>query len=642
MNALLVRLAMLIAVLGATSAIAAPATAAVAGDLAYTDLGATIRIDGCASGTCPASITIPATLTGKPVTSFQSAAFYNQTTLTSVSFATPSNLTSISDTAFRNTHLTSITIPQGVTSVGDDAFLNVSTLASVTLPASLAAIGSWAFSATGVTAVTLPASLAAMGTGAFSGTTALETLTFTAPSSLTAIPSSAFQQAGITTVSIPDGVTTIGVDAFRSCPRLTQVSIGLGTTTIGAQAFYNTPSLTSVAFPQDGNLTTLGTYAFASSGLLSVDIPDSVTSMGTNAFAGTSSLNNVAIGRGLTEIPQLAFFASGIRSISFASPSAVATINNQAFYGVANLGTITIPSSVAVIGPDAFKSATGLRSVTFAWPSAVTSLGSLTFRDASNLATIDFFGNAPTVAAGALSGTPSSLVIRYLSASTGWTAALDGRTTALAVPWTPATPTATAGDASAAVTTSVAYPSNAPSEITVTAAPGGQSCRISGASGTCTITGLTNDTAYTFTAVATSAAGASSASSASAPVTPSATAAAPSATAVAPERAAATLRVAEPRVSGQSLTTDVTVTGPGVIRQTATRIAAGKRSSTTICSAQRRTKKAGKVTITCVFDARIRAALRRNAIRVRVTTRFTPTNGKATVMTSTLTIPRAR
>jgi hypothetical protein len=472
MNALPARLAMLIAVLIAASVIAAPATAAVEGDLSYTDLGSTIRIDGCATSTCPAAITIPTTLIGKPVTSLATSAFSGQSSLTSVSFATPSNL-------------------------------------------------EW----------------------------------------------------------------------------------------IASAAFYR-------------------------SGLVSINLPDSVTMIGTWAFAETPSLNTVTIGRGLTEIPQLAFFQSGIRSISFVSPSAVTTIDNQSFYGVANLETITIPSSVSVIGTDAFWTATGLRSVVFAWPSAVTSLGSKTFLDASNLATIDFFGNAPTVAAGAFSGTPSSLVVRYLSASTGWTASLDGRATALAAPWTPATPTATAGDASAAVTTSVAFPSNTPSEITVTAAPGGQSCRISGASGTCTITGLTNGTAYTFTAVATSTAGTSSASSASAPVTPSATA-------VAPERAATTLRVAKPRTAGQALTTTVTVTGPGVIRQTATRIAAGKRSST-ICSTQRRTKNAGKVTITCAFDARIRAELRRHAIRVRVTTQFTPTNGKAAVMTSTLTIPRSR
>lgn len=613
MNVLLTRLALLIALLIACSASVAPATAAVAGDLSYTDLGSTIRIDGCATATCPAAITIPATLSGKPVTTLQVAAFYNKTTLTSVAFTTPSNLTSISNTAFRNTRLTSIAIPQGVTSVGDEAFLDVTTLASASLPASLTT----------------------MGASAFAHTSGLQTVTFAEPSSLTALPSRAFEGSGITTIAVPDSVTAIGDYAFTVCPDLAAAILGRGTATIGTGAFMSSPSLTSVTFPANGSLTSIGGSAFYATGLVSLRIPDSVTSMGTWAFASTSALNDVTIGRGLVEIPQLAFYQSGIRSISFDSPSAVTTINNQAFTSTGNLETITIPSSVSTIGPDAFWLASGLRSVTFAWPSSVTSLGFKTFRDASNLTTVDFFGNAPTVAAGAFSGTASSLRVRYLTATTGWSSSLDSITTALAPPWTPATPTATGGDGSATVTTAVAYPSNAPTDITVTAAPGGRSCRIEGGSGTCTVAGLANGTTYTFTAVAANGTGTSGTSAPSAPVVPAAPTTAPAAT-------TSTLRVARPQASGRAVTTIVTVAGPGLIRQTATRLTSGRRATTTICTAERRTKGAGRITIVCLFDRGVRAELRRHPIRVRLTTRFTPARGKTASSTTTITIPRSR
>jgi len=541
---------------------ASPAAAAVSGDLQYSDTGTTITIDRCVAETCPASITIPATIAGKPVTTIGTNAFLGAGLLRTVTFEGTSSLTTIGAQAFRQTGLTAITIPASVTTIGDEAF--------------------W---------------LAGL----------LTTVTFGGTSSLTTIGDGAFRQTGLTSIAIPASVTSIG-----------------------ELAFFSTPALKTATFAADARLTTIGHSAFRQSGLTSVTLPDSVTTLDNAVFSETTALETVSIGRGLTSIPQLAFYESALRSIRFREPSVVTSIQNQAFYGVPNLATITIPSSVTSVGADTFRNATGLTSVVFAWPSTVPSFGSLTFNGTSNLTTIDFFGAAPTVSAGAFDGTSAALTVRYLAATGGWAATLGRIPTALAPPWTPATPTATPGAGSAAVTTSVAYPSNAPSEIRVTASPGGRTCSIVGSAGTCTVTGLTDGTAYTFTATAASAAGTSGASDPSSPVTPATPA----------QDTAVELRVSKPRTTRRAIVSTVTMSGPGVIRQIATR--RPRAAGAPLCTAVRRTAKAGSLTITCAFTPRVRAELRRRSIRAVVTTTFTPIGGAKTTSTRTIVIPRSR
>ncbi len=98
----------------------------------------------------------------------------------------------------------------------------------------------------------------------------------------------------------------------------------------------------------------------------------------------------------------------------------------------------------------------------------------------------------------------------------------SGAVTPATVPGAPTSVSATAGNAQAVVSWSAPVSDGGAviSAYMVTASPGGETCEWSSGALSCTVTGLTNGTAYTFTVTATNSVGSSSASTASAAVTP--------------------------------------------------------------------------------------------------------------------------
>ena len=159
-------------------------------------------------GTPLTSVKIPAS-----VSKIGSNAFENCESLAEVHFAEGSKLTSLGSSAFRDTALAEIEIPETVETIGDSAF-----------------------EGTKLTSVKIPASVESIGNSAFESCADLRKVTFEEGSRLTAIGDSAFTGTALTEIEIPETVETIGALAFEGT-KLTSVRIPAQVKSIGAGAF---------------------------------------------------------------------------------------------------------------------------------------------------------------------------------------------------------------------------------------------------------------------------------------------------------------------------------------------------------------------------------------------------------------------
>ncbi len=161
---------------------------------------------------------------------------------------------------------------------------------------------------------------------------------------------------------------------------------------------------------------------------------------------------------------------------------------------------------------------------------------------------------------------------------------------------------------------------------TATAAPGGASCTAVAPATSCTITGLTADTSYTFTVTATNPHGTSPPSQASNAVTPTAP--------------VNTFTIKSLKIWPKKITTQLNLPGPGKVTQVGTTKLTKKARTTIVCTTRKTVAKAGTVTITCRLSAKARAARKTRALKVRLATTFTPTGGTAKSVIKTLVLKK--
>ena len=193
------------------------------------------------------TLEIPSEIDGQPVTAISDFAFYNRTTLKSVTV--PESVTSIGDSAFAwCSKLKSITLPQNLKSLGAGAFSWCEKLASLDLPSGVTSIGEYTFfHCKDLTEFTIHEKVTSIGESAFSHCNKLEQITI--PSSVEKIEEDAFKKCKrLKTVVIENGLKTIKKSMFSGCESLERISIPASVKTIKSSVFENCTNLRDIYY----------------------------------------------------------------------------------------------------------------------------------------------------------------------------------------------------------------------------------------------------------------------------------------------------------------------------------------------------------------------------------------------------------
>ena len=166
------------------------------------------------------------------------------------------------------------------------------------------------------------------------------------------IPSNAFNDRwAIDKVVLPPTLKKIGTYAFAST-SLTSVNIPDNVETIEQYAFNGARQLQEVHLPD--SLTSLGRYAFASCrSLRTVKIPTKLKEIPWYTFDGCNSLQSVELHDSITGIGDYSFRNCNLREITL--PKSTTWVGGYAFNGNSNLSKVTLNEGLIDIWAYAFQ-----------------------------------------------------------------------------------------------------------------------------------------------------------------------------------------------------------------------------------------------------------------------------------------------
>ena len=308
-------------------------------------------------------------------------------------------------------------ILDGVRVIGTSAFIFTS-LTHVVFPDSLKTIKSWSFACGKLKTLVIPQSCTNLEEFCFSGCYLLDNITI--PDSVTSIGTGAFKSCTkLTDVRLPSNLSNIGGGVFQGCSNInitfdetanlksndqqlitdksekvismyfgddSEVVVASSVEKIKGYAFASVSCIKSVNFVGTSALNTIETYAFKSSGLESIVLPNSLRYISTYAFYQCKYLRYVKFGSQLDYIHQYAFsLCSALETVDF-EDSCSYKLYKYAFQDDENLTTVNFGEGITFIGEYCFSNTTKLTTINF--PSALTTIETYAFYN-SGISSID-------------------------------------------------------------------------------------------------------------------------------------------------------------------------------------------------------------------------------------------------------------
>ena len=140
-------------------------------------------------------------------------------------------------------------------------------------------------------------------------------------------------------VKLPEGLSCIGASAFCDSPELTEVKIPSTVTKIKDSAFSRCTGLTKIELPPQ--LEEVGYSSFyGCSGLTEITIPSSVKTIRSGAFEKCYNLESVTLSEGICEIGTEAFKSTNLKSLNI--PKSVKKLGHDIVYNCKHLPYITV------------------------------------------------------------------------------------------------------------------------------------------------------------------------------------------------------------------------------------------------------------------------------------------------------------